>query len=65
MWEYRRIEYGLKFYGEIESLLNKEGKKRWEVVHYNEEKPEKFGSDIKLTVLYKRKKNIIRQLLSG
>ena len=65
MWEYKRVEYNLRFYGEIAPHLNKEGKNRWEVIYYNEEKSEKFGEDIKLTVLYKRKKNIIRQLQSG
>ncbi len=65
MWEYKRVECKLRFYGEIEPLLYEEGKKGWEVIHYDEQRPEKFGSDIKLTVLYKRKKNIIRQWLSG
>ena len=65
MYKYKRVEYKLKFYGEVDTQLNMEGKNGWEVIYYNEQKPKKFGEDIILTVLYKRKKNIIRQLLSG
>lgn len=65
MWEYKRVEYKLKHYGEIDTVLNIEGKNRWEIIHYYEQKPERFGMDFTLIILYKRKKNIIRQWLSG
>jgi hypothetical protein len=65
MWEYQLQNYTFKLVSELEERLNKEGKKGWIVIHYQEQNPGKFGDDYKSKVLYKRKVNKIRQLLSG
>ena len=69
MWEYQRQNYVFKLLSELEEKLNQEGSKGWEVIFYQEQKPEKFGDDFKSTVLYKRPTRRIfkkiRQLLSG
>jgi len=52
MWEYKRELYSLASVYEIDKVLNKEGSDNWEIVKYDETKPEKFGDDVKLTVLF-------------
>lgn len=61
MWEYKRIEFSVSIYGEIEKILNENGQNNWEVIYYTEKKPNKFGDDIELIVIYKRliKKEIL------
>jgi len=56
MWQYKRVEYKFQNINELDTLLNKEGDDGWEIIHYQETKPIKFGSDYTLIVLYKRVK---------
>jgi len=56
MWEYKRSDIKFKSYLELISVLNTEGKEGWEVIYYQEDKIEKFGSDINVKILYKRNK---------
>ena len=56
MWEYRRVEYKFKSKMDIDIELNKEGKEGWEIVDYQETKPERFGLEFSSIVLYKRLK---------
>lgn len=57
MWEYKKEDYSFNLIGEITKKLNEEGQNNWEIIYYNETKPEKFGDDIKINVLFKRLKN--------
>lgn len=66
MWEYKREQLSLSTYGEIEMILNKNGLDNWEVIFYNEKKPDKYGENIELIIIYKRlinKRLINKQVL--
>jgi hypothetical protein len=54
MWEYKRTDIKFKSYLELISALNTEGKEGWEVIYYQEDKIEKYGSDINVRILFKR-----------
>jgi len=56
-WEYKREDYSFNLIGDITKKLNEEGQNNWEIVYYSEIKPDKFGDDIKVKVLFKRLKN--------
>lgn len=36
MWEYRRIQYSIITFNELNNFLNEESKNNWEIVYYNE-----------------------------
>jgi len=57
MWEYKRNDVKFRSYSELTEALNNEGRDNWEVIHYSEDKPEKYGSDINAKILLKRYKN--------
>jgi hypothetical protein len=54
MWEYDRFEIKHKTTNELINELNKIGSKDWEVFHYVEYKPERFGENYTSIVLTKR-----------
>lgn len=54
MWEYKRINYRFKIFNELIEKLNNEGQQGWEVVYYEETKPEQYGYEYETNVLYKR-----------
>jgi len=54
MWEYNRFEFKYKLISELIDELNKIGKDNWEVIHYEENKPPKFGEDWISIVIVKR-----------
>jgi hypothetical protein len=54
MWEYELKIIYFKLYSELLIQLNDEGKKGWEVINYDEEKPTKFGANYKAIILFKR-----------
>jgi hypothetical protein len=56
MWEYKLRTIQFKMYSELIDELNKDGKENWEIFKYEEEKPNKYGCDNKVTILYKRMK---------
>lgn len=56
MWEYNRFELKHKTINELIEKLNKLGVDNWEVVYYEEKKPEKFGDNWITTILVKRNK---------
>ena len=41
---------------ELTEELNKWGREDWEVIHFEEEKPEKYGNEYNAKVLFKRLK---------
>jgi len=55
MWEYKRVNVEFLKTIEINEYLNKLGSDNWEIIHYNEDKPDKFGSFYKITLILKRK----------
>lgn len=54
MWEYNRKEIVSKNPSEFISELNLLGADGWEIIHYLETKPKKFGADWNIIVLLKR-----------
>lgn len=54
IWEYNRKT--IEFYLEKELIdeLNVLGQKGWEIIHYQETKPEKFGDKSKTFIIMKR-----------
>jgi hypothetical protein len=56
MWEYNRFEIKHKSVTELINELNKLGTENWEIIHYEEKKPEKFGDNWITLVLTKRNK---------
>ncbi len=56
MWEYKIMFIMYKTFQELTNELNEFGKDNWEVIHYEEEKPEKYGNDYKAKILLKRPK---------
>jgi hypothetical protein len=55
MWEYDRINVEFMIISELTEYMNRLGKNGWEIIHYNEEKPDKFGSSYKIILIVKRK----------
>jgi len=58
MWEYKRKDYKYQLYSELIEQLNKEGEDNWEIVYYDEEKPENYGRQYTVKILFKRQKQI-------
>lgn len=56
MWEYKVTFIKYKMFQELTNELNKLGEDNWEVIHYEEEKPEKWGRDYEAKILLKRPK---------
>jgi hypothetical protein len=56
MCEYKRIDIKFTIYRELVEELNKNGNEGWEVIFYEEEKPEKFGDKFNAKTLFKRLK---------
>lgn len=56
MWEYKRIDIKFTIYRELIEELNENGNEKWEIVHYEEEKPKKFGDKFNAKILFKRLK---------
>jgi hypothetical protein len=53
-WEYDRIEVKFKLVQELIDELNKLGANGWEIIHYEEKKPKKFGDNYETIVIVKR-----------
>jgi len=56
MWEYKMVYVRYRMFLELTEELNKWGKEDWEVIHFEEEKPEKYGNEYNAKVLFKRLK---------
>jgi hypothetical protein len=56
MWEYNRFEIKHSTINELIDELNKLGADNWEIIFYEEKKPEKFGDNWITTILVKRSK---------
>jgi len=54
MWEYKRSNYEFRIFNELTEKLNNEGQQGWEVVYYEESKPEQYGCEYIANVIYKR-----------
>jgi hypothetical protein len=54
MWEYDRITIETITISKLVEYMNKIGKDGWEIIHYDEKKPDKFGSTYKITLIVKR-----------
>ena len=57
MWEYERKDFKFRWYADLVTFLNEKGKESWEVIWYEEEKPEKFGVEMTAKMLFKRLKD--------
>jgi len=56
MWEYKRLVLEIFKLIDLSSELAKLGSDNWEIIYYDEQKPEKFGVPYKITILSKRLK---------
>ena len=56
MWEYDRISFEAKTILQIVDNLNKLGAENWEIIYYDEKKPEKYGLPYNVILLVKRLK---------
>jgi hypothetical protein len=56
MWEYKLIYIKYRLFQELVDELNKYGADNWDIVHYQEEKPEKYNSEYNAKILLKRPK---------
>jgi len=56
MWEYNRITIEFGLVKDLLAELNTLGADGWEIIYYEETKPEKFGKKFKSVVLFKRRK---------
>lgn len=56
MWEYNRFELKVKTINELIIELNKLGAQDWEIIHYEEQKPKKFGDNYEIIIIVKRLK---------
>lgn len=54
MWEYKRMNYKFRFSNELIEKLNIEGNEGWEIIHYEEFKPELYGCEYEVKILFKR-----------
>ncbi len=57
MWEYDRITIKFFTISELTDNLNKIGAEGWEIIKYDEIKPEKFGDVISAILIVKRNTN--------
>lgn len=57
MWEYDRINFEAFKVSDITKKLNELSAEDWEIVYYDESKPEKFGDTYKIIIVIKRKKH--------
>ena len=55
-WEYDRREIEFKLVMELLKELNALGANGWEIIHYQETKPKKFGDSYKTIIIVKRLK---------
>jgi len=56
MWEYNRIIIKFRNYNELIKQLNVIGNDYWELINYEENKPEKFTKEGESIIIVKRKK---------
>jgi len=56
MWEYNRIIIKFRNYNELIKQLNVIGNDNWELINYEENKPEKFTKEGESIIIVKRKK---------
>lgn len=56
MWEYCRFEFKTDTINELIIKLNKLGDENWEIIHYEEQKPKKFGEHYEIIIILKRLK---------
>lgn len=57
MWEYDRIEFEAQIISEIINNMNKLGKDGWDIIYYEEKKPERFGLAYNIILIVKRNIN--------
>jgi len=55
-WEYDRKKIGFYKVQELLDELNTLGADGWEIIYYEEKKPEKFGKKYESIVLFKKEK---------
>ena len=60
-YEYDRITVEFKAVKELLDELNKYGASGWEIISYEEKKPEKFGGKFESIVLFKREKTCTKE----
>ena len=58
MWEYKKKDMKFQSNDDLVKYLNKEGEDDWEVVSYQEDKPENYGRYFSTSILLKRAKSI-------
>ena len=56
MWEYKKADEKFRNNIELTKFLNKEGEDNWEVISFQEEKPENYGRHFSVKILFKRPK---------
>jgi len=56
MWEYKKKDEKFQTNDDLVKFLNKHGDDNWEVVSYQEEKPENYGRHFNTKILFKRPK---------
>jgi hypothetical protein len=56
MWEYKMAFFKYRLFSDLTEELNKYGAENWDIVLYREEKPEKYGCEYEVKVLFKRPK---------
>jgi len=62
MWEYEIKVYGVRICSDLVKELNIRGKEGWEVMYYNEDRPNKYDVVTHTKILFKRQiKNPICQ----
>lgn len=57
MWEYERKDFKFKRYTDLNKFLNENDKKGWQVIWYEEDRPNKFNVEITAKILFKRLKD--------
>ncbi len=58
MWEYKRTDIKFRQFSDLIEKLNIEGENGWEIIYYDEEKPEKYGNEFYAKILFKKLKSI-------
>jgi hypothetical protein len=61
-WEYDRVEIKFKLVKDLIDELNILGADDWEIIHYEEKKPKKFGDDYESIIIVKRLKPACHEL---
>ena len=56
MWEYKRKDIKFRIYNELTDAVNVEGKDKWEIIFYEEEKPTSYSGEYTARILFKRLK---------